>query len=326
MEQQMKHHIIQSEDCGDISVFIQGDTERLREGVTFLTVHDVGATYQTWTDFCSHPSMEEIRRRSVFLHVAVTGQEPEAADLPAAFTFPTMAQLGMGLATVLDHFKVKMAVGLGDGAGANIVLRLAMSHSPRVHGVIAVNPSSQRAAATIMAKMKESLGAQESAGGLNQKNSARFCESYKKRSEILTELPRIKCDVLLVAGTKSRNLLDAEALHRGISAGLCSIIKVEQVAEPLLETPEKTAEALLLFVQGLGLLPTVGRRPSRQDSQGEERRSSMSMEDYDTPNIRRLSLVNGGKEVPEEEEELASPKSMADFDRPNIRRLSLTTA
>ena len=48
----------------------------------------------------------------MFLHVAVTGQEPEAADLPAAFTFPTMAQLGMGLATVLDHFKVKMSVGL----------------------------------------------------------------------------------------------------------------------------------------------------------------------------------------------------------------------
>merc|ERR1712181_153099 len=107
------------------------------------------------------------------------------------------------------------------------------------------------------------------------------------------------------------------------------IIKVEKVAEPVSETPEKTAEALLLFCQGMGLLPTLGRRGSRTDSQGGGRRGSM--EEYDTPNIRRLSLSaeamgKQDKEEEDEEEEMQSPKSMADYDRPNIRRLSLTTS
>merc|ERR1712037_749027 len=157
----------------------------------------------------------------------------------------------------------------------------------------------------------------------NDKNAAKFCEAYKKRTDILPELKRIKCDVLLVAGMKSKNIADTEALHRDIVAGICSIIKVENVGEPVGETPEKTAEALLLFCQGMGLLPTLGRRGSRTDS--------MSMEEYDTPNIRRLSLSaeamgKQDKEEEEEEEEIQSPKSMADYDRPNIRRLSLASS
>ena len=41
--------------------------------------------------------------------------------------------------TVLDHLRVKQVVGLGDGAGANIILRFAMNHPGRVHGVLAIN-------------------------------------------------------------------------------------------------------------------------------------------------------------------------------------------
>ena len=52
--------------------------------------------------------------------------------------------------------------------------------------------------------------------------------------------------------------------------GLCSIIKVEEVRDPLLEAPEKVSEALVLFCQGQGLLPTINRRASRQSSHGSE--------------------------------------------------------
>ena len=34
-----------------------------------------------------------------------------------------------------------------------------------------------------------------------------------------------------------------------ITPGLCSIIKVEEVSDPLVEAPEKVAEALILFCQ-----------------------------------------------------------------------------
>ena len=76
--------------------------------------------------------------RSVFLHVVIPGQEPGAKDLPKDFNFPTMHQLGIGLVTILDQLRIARSsiasktrqklsspsiVGLGNGAGANIITR-----------------------------------------------------------------------------------------------------------------------------------------------------------------------------------------------------------
>ena len=55
-----------------------------------------------------------------------------------------------------------------------------------------------------------------------------------------------------------------------MAPGLCSIIKIEEVRDPLLEAPEKVSESLVLFCQGQGLLPTINRRASRQSSQNNE--------------------------------------------------------
>lgn len=332
----LKHHVIELEGCGPVSVFIQGDQDKLKEGVVFLTIHDVGSTYQTWVDFINHPSMEEIRNRCVFLHVVVPGQEPEAADLPKDFSFPTMAALGLGLVTVLDQLRVNTVVGLGDGAGANIITRVAMNHPTRVHGIIAVNPACQKANPSMMDKLKDKMTALTKVETkLNEKNVAKYNEAYMKRSEILKELnKKVKCDILLLAGTKSKSVGDTEAIHREITPGICSIIKVEEVSEPLMETPTKTSEALLLFCQGVGLLPTLGRRASRQDSQSEEGgRRKMSMTEYDIPNIRRLSLSSeameptkrkNSKQEDEEDGPSGPLSTMGDYDKPNIRRLSLT--
>merc|ERR1712106_831862 len=131
---------------------------------------------------------------------------------------------------------------------------------------------------------------------LNIKNVSKFTEAYKNRSEILSSLnKKIKVDTLLVAGARCASLRDTEAMHREISPGLCSIIKVEDVSHPLAEAPQTVAEALILFCQGQGLMPTINRRMSRQEStnsQGSEGKGrKVSMTDYDTPNIRRLSLT-----------------------------------
>ena len=55
-----------------------------------------------------------------------------------------------------------------------------------------------------------------------------------------------------------------------MAPGLCSIIKVEEVRDPLQEAPDKVSEALVLFCQGQGLLPTINRRASRQGLQISE--------------------------------------------------------
>ena len=67
-----------------------------------------------------------------------------------------------------------------------------------------------------------------------------------------------------MAGVKSSSVGDTVAMHKEVTTGrvfspdracfkitpgLCSIIKVEEVSDPLAEAPEKVAEALILFCQ-----------------------------------------------------------------------------
>lgn len=277
MDTSLKHHIIELENCGNVSVYIQGDEDKLGNGVTFMTVHDVGTTYQTWLDFTSHPCMADALNRSAFLHVVIPGQGPDEEELPKDFVFPTITELGIGLVTILDQLRVSRVVAMGDGAGANIITRFAMMHPQRVHGIITVNNTATPSHTWFMETLKDKINAvkqKHSESSVNEKNVTKFAEAYKKRTEILTELNnRIKVDVLLIAGMKSKYSEDTEAIHREMTPGICSMIKVEEVVEPLDETPGKVAEAILLFCQGMGLLPNVqaamARRISRQEHNSE---------------------------------------------------------
>ena len=53
---------------------------------------------------------------------------------------------------VMDNLRVKMVIGLGDGAGANIFARFAAMHAPRCLGIVLINPTP--AVATFMEKFK----------------------------------------------------------------------------------------------------------------------------------------------------------------------------
>ena len=63
-------------------------------------------------------------------------------------------------------------------------------------------------------------------------------------------------------------------------------MKFSEVGNVILEAPEKTAEALLLFCQGLGLVPNV-LGPRRTGG----RQGGLSMMEADKPNIGRLSRL-----------------------------------
>ena len=132
-------HIVHMDVVGPLTVYVQGELEKFRHSVVFLTLHTTGASFTSWLEFAGGANMEDIRRKSLFLHVALPGQEPEAEDLPTDYTFPTMEAIGLNLVTVLDSLRVKQIIGLGDGAGANIMLRFAMNHPSRVHGIVLIN-------------------------------------------------------------------------------------------------------------------------------------------------------------------------------------------
>ena len=68
----------------------QGDLEKLRDAVVFLTVHGAGSSFNTWLEFAGDESMEDIRKRAMFMHVSLPGQHPGADDLPSDYVFPGM--------------------------------------------------------------------------------------------------------------------------------------------------------------------------------------------------------------------------------------------
>ncbi|KAH7704648.1 Ndr [Aphelenchoides avenae] len=62
--------------------------------------------------------MKAVKENSIFLHVSLPGQEPNAPDY--AGDFPALEKIGVDMASVLDTFDVPSCVAIGVGSGASI--------------------------------------------------------------------------------------------------------------------------------------------------------------------------------------------------------------
>ena len=238
------------------------------------------------------------------MHVSLPGQQDGAEDLDNEF--PSLASLGMSLVTILDQMRIARVVVVGEGAGANIAARFAANHPSRVSGLVVVNV--KHAIASFPAKLKTLKSGKVSDTELNQKNVAKYKAAYKARDEILTLFESsLSVESLVICGANNAACAKAaEEILSVMPVGLCSILKVEEVDMVVTEAAEKLADSLILFCQGLGLVPSVQRKVSRSrsiigvsaaaeeseagDQQTEMKTRKVSMEMFDIPNIRRLSL------------------------------------
>lgn len=57
----------------------------------------------------------------------------------SSFQYPSFQILGEDLVTVLDFLHVKYVIGLGEGAGANVLARFGLAHPARCLGLILIN-------------------------------------------------------------------------------------------------------------------------------------------------------------------------------------------
>lgn len=129
-------HVIHVTECGLFRVF--ADCASGNPEVAILTVHDLGADHLSMRHFIQSPAFESIRKRTNFFHVDLPGQEDWAKDLPQE-TYPGMTALGNGLKQVVDALGVKRIVGIGEGAGANILVRFALQHPSSCAGLCLIN-------------------------------------------------------------------------------------------------------------------------------------------------------------------------------------------
>merc|ERR1712154_451699 len=94
-------------------------------------------------------------------------------------------------------------------------------------------------------------------------------DSYRKRDDILNQInTKVGFEVLLVTGVKFRGIKDSEQIQQQIRPALSSHIKVDEVGDVLKDAPEKLADSIILFSQGLGMIPTARRRSSRSGLPG----------------------------------------------------------
>merc|ERR1712059_66543 len=121
----------------------------------------------------------------------------------------------------------------------------------------------------------------------------KYEEAFKKRNDLLSQLgSKITMDTLLIAGPGAP-VKEGEAMIQALPPGNSSLIRLDTRA-PLEESPGKVAEAVSLFAQGLGLVPTARRRKSSVGLQASSPpgavpvRRRMSMEQFDVPNALRL--------------------------------------
>jgi len=135
-----ERHIIKTEKCGKVNVYVQGTVQAVTNTTpVFLTVHDIGCNHAEWHKLTEHPCMAKIKMRSVWIHFELPGQANNEIDLPEKTRFPTMQDVADDLPTVLNFLNIKYCVVVGEGAGANIVARFAVQNPDRVLGAVLIN-------------------------------------------------------------------------------------------------------------------------------------------------------------------------------------------
>jgi len=340
-----KKYMVTTEHSGDLNVYVQGDLNQQAKKAIFLTVHDLGCNHSSFHDFVNHPCMSEMKERSIFIHIDVPGHEDNAPNLPDSFQFPTLQTLGEDLVTVLDFLHVKYVIGLGEGAGANVLARFGIANPSRVLGLILINCTGS--AASVLENFKNKFVNWKGSGSvsqsaeeylifhkfghqivndtntdkekvmqefqerirsaINNKNLKLYVNAFLNRKDL--PLKQCKTDILLITGVLSSYANVVEKLHRDLDKSKATLLKIERAGDVLLQAPEKVAQSILLFCKGQGLLtsltlPGVERQrtfsSSSGDGDGRPRRLSrgMSMEEYDKPNIRRLSITINSDHLP----------------------------
>ncbi|CAL8098381.1 unnamed protein product [Calicophoron daubneyi] len=335
--------VIDTKRCGKITVFLQvccftfilaafSAQGPLTYTVTILTVHDLGVNHNELVNFTAHESMDQLLNKCTWVHVLIPGQGDGDPDLPQNYTFPGMQELAEALGEICDALSLKHVVLFGEGAGANILARLAMVREDLVLGAVLIHCTGTTAGITenirdrlfgwklntvgmnpsaesyllfhrfgSMSEPEDEVELKHTLEGfrkslresVNPKNLNRFIMAFMARSNIIEKVDQIRCPVLFLTGSlashnhtvhKLYNALRASAKNEPNRLKHIELIQLDDVANVLRERPDRVAETLQYFIQGLGLAGgVVSRRMSTTLPPPQARMRSLSMEEYDQP-------------------------------------------
>ena len=295
---------------GSVQIFKTGNPQ----GPCLLTLHDLGLNgFSNFCNFFRSPGCAGVLAKFCVLNLSLPGQEGGAASLPGHYRYPSPEELVCLVETVLEQLQVRHCVVLGVGLGGYLALSLAVKSPALVDGLVLVNTSScssgwvewayskvnihsLRRTKTLPDSVLEFLlwhhlgpssrqrGGREDclaplyrqyfASEVNPANLSLLLQSWASRRDISLHRKTVKMPVLNMVGDRCPYLDATITFNMKVDPAKTTWMKINNAGMVLEEQPDKVAEALGLFLQGLGHNVKIGRsrsaptRPSRLDIKG----------------------------------------------------------
>lgn len=280
---------------GVLHVTMSGVTKGNRPVI--LTYHDIGLNHKScFNTLFNFEDMQEITQHFAVVHVDAPGQQENAPPFPSGYQYPTMDELAEMLPSVLTHLKLTSVIGIGVGAGAYILSRLALNEPSLVEGLVLINinPCAKGWIDWATSKLSgwtsslvdivmahhfsdEELSENQEivqtyrlhiSQDMNQDNLALFCYSYESRGELEMERPipgltddtanTMRCPALLVVGDTAPSVDGVVEANSRMNPTKTTLLKMADCGGlPQMVQPGKLAEAFKYFVQGMGYMPTA---------------------------------------------------------------------
>jgi len=270
-----------------VKVAIQGDPKSY---ACFLTLHDIGMNPQSqFGSLMNCELFEPLRSKFCSVHISVPGMEASDSAVQAG-CYPTMDQMAEMIPYIIERFGLKRIFLFGVGVGANVFLRYCLNDQSKIEGCIFVNPvfSQQTWGDYFHAKvfgtstgpdflnwyhfrndlisdmLKDCKEAHQQAfQKLNQNNLKEFVEAVNKRTAInlvRTELGKsnLRVPSILFVGDASPFNEDTAELNSRLNPSITTFVKMADAGSMILEQqPMKVAEALILYLKGLGYFASL---------------------------------------------------------------------
>uniref|UniRef100_A0A8C8E191 NDRG family member 3 n=2 Tax=Oryzias sinensis TaxID=183150 RepID=A0A8C8E191_9TELE len=262
---------------------------------TILTYHDIGLNHKScFNSLFNYEDMLEVTQHFSVLHVDAPGQQENAPVFPTGYQYPTMDELAEMLPSVLTQLQIKSVIGIGVGAGAYILTRLALNEPSLVEGLVLINVdpcakgwvdwAASKSGSCVSAHLEFAICVQDEltenkeiiqtyrlhiSQDVPQENLAMFYNSYDSRTELQMERPvaglnentvtTLRCPALLVVGDTSPAVDAVVECNSRMNPTKTTLLKMADCGGlPQVVQPGKLAEAFKYFVQGMGYMPTAG--------------------------------------------------------------------